>query len=87
MMKANSYSINILFSEWDNQSKSVNVYIVFTDRCVHMENMRLAFTELVTFVSFLIITQKTSKVGIAMIFLFEFSEVQFHSYTQRDIRK
>ena len=69
------------------KSKSVNVYIVFTNRCVHMENMRLAFTELVMFVSFPVTNPKTSKVGIAMIFLFEFSEVQFYSYTQRDTQK
>lgn len=52
-----------------------------------MENMRLAFTELVMFVPFLVINPKTSKVGIARIFLFEFSEVQFYQYTQRDTQK
>lgn len=52
------------------QPKSVNVYIVFTNGCVHMENMRLPFTELVMFVSFLVINPKTSKAGIAMIFLY-----------------
>lgn len=42
-----------------------------------MESATLAFTELVMLVSFLAIDPETSKVGIAIIFLFEFSEVQF----------
>lgn len=52
-----------------------------------MENATLAFTEFVMFVSFLAINPETSKAGIAMIFLFEFSEVQFLSYSQRDTQK
>lgn len=85
MLEVNSYSINTLFSEWDNQS--LWMYILCLLTCVHMENMRLAFTELLMFVSFLVINSKSLKFGAAMIFLFEFCEVQFYLYTQRDIWK